>query len=70
MNSDAGKLLQAAIILQRATESFKVDWGDVSAVMAQALDVLKQEQQKHQGERIEATKQKPIDWARVKPLGK
>ncbi|HEY4360102.1 MAG TPA: hypothetical protein VGN17_04005 [Bryobacteraceae bacterium] len=68
MRSDAGALLPQVYELNRAAETFNIDWGDVSATMGKGLDILKQELNKLHSEHMESAKQKPasIDWAKVK----
>jgi hypothetical protein len=68
MRSEAGVLLPQVYELNRASETFNIDWGDVSARLGKGVDVLKQELSKLHQEQLEAAKQKPaeIDWSKVK----
>jgi hypothetical protein len=52
MNSELWPLLERAIDLEKHTNTFSVDWGDVDALEAEALDILKHERARLQSEQF------------------
>lgn len=67
-SSDAGRLLDRVLQLDFAAGSLRVSWDEVTAEEVKALQILREERVKHQGEKHEEEREQMADEGKIRQL--